>query len=403
MTTTHDDFLELAAASLDFELSQPERDSLDEHLASCVACRRRVVGLQADQRAIGQMPVFVLSPAGVARVRRDSGHGGRKMAPVLRLVAIAAMLALLAGALVAVGSVVLRRDQDERLSVVVPGPSAPTPSASIPSPSSDGFAAGSIVEVVTTGLRVRTAPTVDNATSAKLEPLLGPGTQLRIIEGPVTADDYDWYHVQAIGLPHNGWVAAADHDGAPWIEDPTRAASPSPAFSKDELALLEHLRADARVGCAPRRTSLPARAIAGIECQIGSALIARLGAYLFRNEQDAATTYLERLAAYDVAPASGDCAGGTTGDVAWMPGDGTSASDTSTIQFQNTGPWSVGRSGCFLDEDGDANVRVTCGSTYIGVLGRNEDVAAVHRWAWMAPAGPTAPGGPPGLCAAAGL
>ena len=50
MTTLHEDFLELAAASLDFELDPGEREALAEHLAGCVPCRRRVTGMQADQR-----------------------------------------------------------------------------------------------------------------------------------------------------------------------------------------------------------------------------------------------------------------------------------------------------------------------------------------------------------------
>jgi hypothetical protein len=40
-----------------------------------------------------------------------------------------------------------------------------------------------------TDLRVRTEPTVDDARSARIEPLLGLGTRLRIMEGPVIADD----------------------------------------------------------------------------------------------------------------------------------------------------------------------------------------------------------------------
>ena len=397
MTTIHDEYLDLAAAGLDFELSRTERESLDGHLAGCIPCRRHLAGLQADQRAIAQMPAFVLSPAGAARVRKGSGQVVRRgTMPVLRLVAIAAMLALLAGAAIAVGAEVIRRERDLNLAVVLPSPSDPVATPS------DAFAADSLVQVVVTDLRVRTAPTVDNTKSVKLDPLLGLGTQLRVIEGPVSADDYDWYLVQAIGLPHRGWVAAADHDGAPWIEAVTAAVSPAPAFSTDEAALLAELRPDAAVDCAPRRTSLPALAIAGIECRVGTALVSRVGAYRFRDAKDAATTYLERLASYAVEPATGDCLAGSSGDAAWKPGDGVTGTDATSIQFRDTGPWSVGRSGCFLDENGVANVRVTCGSTYIGVLGRNEDLAAVQRWVWASPNGPLAAGEPPGICTSGG-
>jgi len=397
MTTTHDEYLELAAAGLDFELSQPEREALDGHLAGCIPCRRHLAGLQADQRAIAQMPVFVLSPAGAARVRKGSGQVVRRTTvPAWRLVAIAAMLAILAGATIAVGAEMMRRERDLNLAVVLPSPSDPVARPS------DAFAPDSMVQVIVTDLRVRTAPTVDNSRSAKLDPLLGYGTQLRVIDGPVSADGYDWYQVEAIGLPHRGWVAAADHDGAPWIEDVTVAVSPAPAYSADEAALLAELRPDAAVNCAPRRTSLPALAIAGIECRLGTALVSRVGAYRFRDAADAATTYLERLASYAVELGTGDCLAGSSGDAAWKPGDGAAGTDASAIQFRETGPWSVGRSGCFLDENGVANVRVTCGSTYIGVLGRNEDLAAVQRWVWASPNGPVAAGEPPGICTSGG-
>jgi anti-sigma factor RsiW len=238
MTTLHEDFLELAAASLDFELDLGEREALDKHLAGCVPCRRQMTGLQADQRAIAQMPMFVLSSADAARLRKRSGQSGRRTVSTFRLIAIAAVLALLSGAAIVVGSAVSQRQHDVKLSVVQPSPSAAaqTPSATTTPTSvgpSDAFAADTVVEVVSTTLRVRTAPTVDNTKSVKLEPLLGLGAQLQVIDGPVSADGYDWYLVQAVGLPHRGWVAAADHDGTPWIENLTIAASPSPAFSSN--------------------------------------------------------------------------------------------------------------------------------------------------------------------------
>ena len=400
MTTIHDEYIDLAAASLDFELSQEEAGSLAGHLAGCIPCRRRLAALQADQRAMAQLPVLVLSAAGAARVRKGSGQVERQGMPVLRLVAIAAMLALLAGATIAVGSEMLRRERDAHLAVALPSPteivSDPSPTAG---PPADAFAVDSVVEVVVTDLRVRTAPTVDNTKSAKLDPLLGSGTQLRVIGGPVSADGYDWYQVQAIDLPHRGWVAAADHDGAPWISAATPTAPPAPVLSADEAALRASLRPDAAVDCAPRRTRLPALAIAGIECRVDTALVSRIGAYLFRSPQDAAATYLERLAAYDIAPGTGDCGAGTSGDAAWKPGDGVIGTDASSIMYGGTGPWSVGRSGCFLDENGVANARATCGSTYVGVLGRTEDLAAVHGWLWTSPGGSVASGEPPGICA----
>ena len=141
---------------------------------------------------------------------------------------------------------------------------------------------------------MRTLPTVDNSKSVKLDPLLGVGTQLQIIEGPVTADDYDWYLVQAIGLPHRGWVAAADHDGSPWVEDTALASSSASPFTAVEADLIAGLRSDAAVRCAPRRKDLPVRATAAVECRLNSDPVARFGAYRFRDARDAALTYFER-------------------------------------------------------------------------------------------------------------
>ena len=69
MTTVHDEFLELAAASIDFELSSEERAALAAHLAGCIQCRRQVMGLEADQSAIARLPAFALAPESVDQMR----------------------------------------------------------------------------------------------------------------------------------------------------------------------------------------------------------------------------------------------------------------------------------------------------------------------------------------------
>ncbi len=75
--------------------------------------------------------------------------------------------------------------------------------------------------VVDGGVRVRSLPTVD-AMSIKYEPLLSRGESLFVVDGPVTADGYDWYLVQALqGIDRGpfGWVAAASREGETWIDD----------------------------------------------------------------------------------------------------------------------------------------------------------------------------------------
>ena len=401
MTNVHDEFLELAAASIDFELSETERAALAAHLADCIPCRRQVMALDADQRAVAGLPSFALAPGSVDQIRGRIHRSGNPARPPLRLLAVAAVLVLLAAAAFTVGAEILRRDRDRDLSVVPPTSPIESPLASPgpnASPAPNVLAAGSVVDVVVTGLRVRTLPTVDNSKSVKLDPLLGVGTQLQIIEGPVTADDYDWYLVQAIGQPHRGWVAAADHDGSPWIEDSALASSSASPYTADEADLIAGLRSDAVVHCAPRRNDLPVRATAAVECRLNSDPVARFGAYRFRDARDAALTYFERLALSKVAPASGDCSAGTSGDAPWMPGDGTTGSAEDRVAFGGSDRWVVGRSGCFLDNDDTANVRLTCGSTYIGIIGRSGDLAALHEWAWKSEAGQEPSGEPPGIC-----
>jgi hypothetical protein len=319
----------------------------------------------------------------------------------VRLLAFAALLALVAMTGLAGAASLVRRD--DLSEAVTPPPSAelaessaaPSVAPSQDPPQTAGFAPGTIVDIVVTDLRVRTEPTVDDTISAKLEPLLGLGVKLRVVEGPVMADDYEWYRVEAMdGYPHRGWVAAADHDGEPWVEDPAVAVG-SATMSEVERSILGVVRPDAARACAPRTAGLPSGAIAGIECRLGTSLVARVGAYRFGSPQAATGAYLKRLSTSGVTLGSSDCATGGSGDVAWS--DGTRES----VQFAGA-DWATDRVGCFLDQYGTANVRVTCGATYIGMLGRTEDLAALHEWAWAAGAG-NGPASPtPGICASIG-
>jgi anti-sigma factor RsiW len=399
--TVHDEYLELAAAAIDFDLSPAETARLDLHLSTCVPCRRRVAGLRHDAAATRQLAPFVLDPERAQRVWRRIEQPRRTSMSPGRLLALAALLALLAVSGLA-GAASLRRD--DLSEVVTPPPSVAevtevSPVPSLPPsqvvPQTQGFAAGTIVEIVVTGLRVRTAPTVDDSRSAKLEPLLGLGVELRIVEGPVVADDYEWYRVEAMdGYPHRGWVAAADHDGEPWIEDPEVRDLPSDKLSEVERSILAVVRSDAATACGPRTAGLPSGSIGGIECRLDTALVARVGAYRFGSAEEAATAYLERLSTSGVTLGSGDCAAGRIGDAAWS--DGTAVS----VQFAGS-EWPTSRVGCFLDQSGTANVRATCGTTYIGILGRNEDLAALHEWAWAEPDSDGSDRSKPGICASA--
>jgi hypothetical protein len=127
MTTVHDEFLELAAAAIDFELSRDERAAprapsrgLQRVPAPCGGLRRR-------PDAIARLPRYVLGPATATAVRGRIMRRGSTQRPTLRLLAAAAMLALLALAALAAGAQMIRRDHDltEVAPTIAPSPGTP--------------------------------------------------------------------------------------------------------------------------------------------------------------------------------------------------------------------------------------------------------------------------------------
>jgi N-acetylneuraminic acid mutarotase len=131
----HERFLELAAASIDFELSPSEATELDRHLAGCGSCRLAMQAMRDDARAIMSLPVRAMPLdrsedvlAGALTVRRQTG--------TLRLALVAAVLALVAVGGLAVGAQIVRNFLDNRV-VTLPRPTAlpsvePTQEPSIP-------------------------------------------------------------------------------------------------------------------------------------------------------------------------------------------------------------------------------------------------------------------------------
>ena len=83
---------------------------------------------------------------------------------------------------------------------------------------------GATVMTVTGDLRLRSKPRVSED-SIRYKPLMGYGTDLEILDGPVSGSGFWWYRVRLLdgltldGGIDRGWVAAADHDGTPWIEE----------------------------------------------------------------------------------------------------------------------------------------------------------------------------------------
>ena len=57
--------------------------------------------------------------------------------------------------------------------------------------------------------------------------------------------------------------------------------------------------------CAPVRSGLPARAIAGIDCDLLDSHVARMGFYLFKDDADMLDAYLSRMEAEGIDLESG--------------------------------------------------------------------------------------------------
>jgi hypothetical protein len=86
-------------------------------------------------------------------------------------------------------------------------------------------------------LRVRSLPKIDES-SQKLEPLLPAGARLLVIDEPVEADGYAWYHVLPFdGTYPSGWVAAGSREGEPWI-GADGSSCPAPSLDAGTLASL---------------------------------------------------------------------------------------------------------------------------------------------------------------------
>ncbi|MFL5779177.1 MAG: hypothetical protein ACJ761_09565 [Chloroflexota bacterium] len=218
-------------------------------------------------------------------------------------------------------------------------------------------------------------------------PLASPAPSLAVVDATLTPSPTSTSTPTPTPSPSQPTASAA-------TAGPTDTPKPV-ALTTRQKALVRTIRFDARIACSPR-TDLPARAIDGVECHPESDVVARIGVYLFRDDHAAATTYFERLAEQHVEPNSGQCQAGNVGDEAWAPGDG----EPGGIVIGGVS-YAVSRLGCFVNADGTANFRATCGgSIYIGVLGRaGRDVRDVSDWAMNYAEGASVEvPSPPGVC-----
>jgi hypothetical protein len=158
----------------------------------------------------------------------------------------------------------------------------------------------------------------------------------------------------------------------PSVTPPPPSPEPSPAdFTAAERYLLDGILRGAE-DCQPAGGSddLPRDAIAGIECASPDPSVSRIGFYLFANDADMLDAYLARMKAEGVALDSGICNEGER-ESAYIPGEG-----------DEIVPYRVG---CFINDEGYANYRVTLpgAHVYIGILGRSGDMVALEDFAWL--------------------
>jgi serpin B len=130
---------------------------------------------------------------------------------------------------------------------------------------------GQVVVTVSDDLVVRSEPRVSDS-SEMYKPWLPLGTELTVLDGPVSGSGYAWYRVKPISLylmsgHDDGWVAAAGKDGEPWIALPGAAVA--------EPAGVELVRADvARPIVKPEDAKAAAASITAFGLDLYRALLA---------------------------------------------------------------------------------------------------------------------------------
>jgi hypothetical protein len=160
----------------------------------------------------------------------------------------------------------------------------------------------------------------------------------------------------------------------------TATAPPEP--TQEEVFLLNGARLDLQGHCAPARTDLAERAIAGVECTPTSDVALLVKMFLFNSQADLLASYQTRLDAHWVPMRTnaGSCAAGQPSEGSYIPGDGAG--------------FVPERGACYVDEAGHAHSTVTLPPyVLVEVDGRVGDGMAVQRFAWLGnqdvPGGPT--------------
>jgi hypothetical protein len=281
----HEHELELAAAALDFELTPAQRARLDRAIAECSVCAGAAAAYRRQATLLQALPVVDASPVVRMNVERAAGLRPQRTPWTWALLAAALLGLVLTGVLIA-GS---NRDRQNPIVEVAPTPAPSATPAPSTAPSPDvialdppsgelanvgtALARDSLALVVTDNLRLRSAPFVGDL-SVRHKRLLQPDDRLFIVDGPVIAQNYEWYQVKAwrprqpsVSWPV-GWVARAGHDGEVWL----RASSATCPQQPVDIAAVLALAPLERLGCF-RDAPIEVRAVmadaASTDCDTG--------------------------------------------------------------------------------------------------------------------------------------
>jgi hypothetical protein len=143
---------------------------------------------------------------------------------------------------------------------------SPRPTASpMPTPTASSVMVDTVAVTLVDGLRVRSKPRVSDD-SFKYEPPLPLGTQLYVLDGPVSASDYTWYEVVPLASRAHprGWVASASRDGEPWLGAGDFACPPLPS----DLHSLAALPSGVGLACFPRVPITVTARLVGCYCDM---------------------------------------------------------------------------------------------------------------------------------------
>ena len=202
----HQTALTLAATAIDFSLTAHERATLDAHLATCDSCTHTAHALRSDAGLIASLPVPRLDRRRAEAILAGVVDAPAAAGPAFRLLVVMAVLTLLALGSLAVGAEMLRRADQEDLSVVPP----------VPSPSMVADAS----PIADLGIGLSWAPVTMPGWTV---PDPGGSTMNGVIAGGPGAIAWGW----AYGVPAQVWTTA---DGVAW--DP--ATIPFPADADPE-------------------------------------------------------------------------------------------------------------------------------------------------------------------------